>query len=262
MDVKYVKRLINSHKHQNKKIQYGDYIDKDLFKMLIKLIEIDRESCFAPTEFSPPIIMDYSVEMKCPQCRKYYIRKENKTSLFTIMVELHCGHNKYLCNDCQKIKDKEKAEIEREECKKYEERLSKIRKQGAINKLSETQKYIKNYLTIGTKWKNGVKINDKADNIIREAKCLNSDEIAEQIKDMNYQDFLSTPYWSGISLYAKKKAGFKCALCGSGGNLNTHHKTYDRHGYEHTQKVIDEDLIVLCHDCHKKFHDIADSRLT
>lgn len=71
--------------------------------------------------------------------------------------------------------------------------------------------------------------------------------------------FLRTPYWNAISLYAKSKANFSCQLCNSKENLRTHHRTYERHGYEHRDEVIKQDLIVLCDDCHSKFHDICEN---
>ena len=41
-------------------------------------------------------------------------------------------------------------------------------------------------------------------------------------------------------------------MCGSDKNLSTHHNTYENHGYEHKNEVINKDLIVLCQDCHNK----------
>ena len=54
-------------------------------------------------------------------------------------------------------------------------------------------------------------------------------------------------YFAAGSTY--RKAGFKCQLCGRKGDLNVHHNTYNSRGNENLK-----DLIVLCKDCHTKFH--------
>ena len=80
----------------------------------------------------------------------------------------------------------------------------------------------------------------------------NQDKIITYIKNMNYQDFLNTPYWVAIANQVKYEAGYRCSLCNSEYNLRTHHKTYSRHGEELSR--WDKDLICLCDNCHKTFH--------
>jgi hypothetical protein len=80
----------------------------------------------------------------------------------------------------------------------------------------------------------------------------NKEDIAQRIIEMPYEDFLQTQYWKIITAYMKNKAGDICK-CGSNANLNTHHKTYEHHGYE--IEYLD-DLVVLCGDCHNKEHGI------
>jgi DNA-directed RNA polymerase subunit M/transcription elongation factor TFIIS len=69
---------------------------------------------------------------------------------------------------------------------------------------------------------------------------------------MPYKEFLLTPYWKAISNYVRYRRECKCQLCGSVKSLNVHHRDYERRGqeYEHWQT----DLILLCNDCHSKFH--------
>lgn len=74
--------------------------------------------------------------------------------------------------------------------------------------------------------------------------------ITEIIKNMEYKDFLLTPYWQYIARY-KKESGCGCALCGSQKNLVVHHPTYDFHG-EEAENVYK--LTVLCSSCHSKYH--------
>ena len=79
-------------------------------------------------------------------------------------------------------------------------------------------------------------------------------EIKDYINNqMTYKMYLMTPYWQLVSNLARRKAKYKCQLCGSNESLNVHHKTYKHKGFE----IINmDDLIVLCQDCHQKFHEV------
>ena len=70
------------------------------------------------------------------------------------------------------------------------------------------------------------------------------------LKTMPYKDYLQTEHWQEFRKKALRKAGYKCQLCNNGGLLNTHHRTYENKGHE-----TYSDVIVLCQDCHGKFHD-------
>lgn len=68
---------------------------------------------------------------------------------------------------------------------------------------------------------------------------------------MRYQDFLKTRYWRVISQAAKKKTPY-CQDCFEYlQQLHVHHKTYVRRGLEW---LFPDDLIVLCHSCHRERH--------
>lgn len=72
----------------------------------------------------------------------------------------------------------------------------------------------------------------------------------QELKSMPYREYLKTDEWKSARGKALRKAKYKCELCFTKSNLNTHHKTYARRGEEETS-----DLIVLCEACHAKFHD-------
>jgi 5-methylcytosine-specific restriction endonuclease McrA len=74
------------------------------------------------------------------------------------------------------------------------------------------------------------------------------------IKDYkeNYKQYLETSHWKDVREDKLKEAKYRCQLCGSiDAELHVHHNTYERIGNEEMS-----DLIVLCKDCHKKFHNI------
>lgn len=71
-----------------------------------------------------------------------------------------------------------------------------------------------------------------------------------ELQAMPYQDYLRSPEWQTRRTRSLKLAGYHCQVCNASGViLNVHHRTYERLGYEY-----DQDLIVLCQDCHHTFH--------
>lgn len=66
---------------------------------------------------------------------------------------------------------------------------------------------------------------------------------------IDYYDYIESDGWREKADRAKLRAGMRCQLCNRYGTLNAHHRTYERLGNE-----LEEDLIVLCRDCHKMFH--------
>lgn len=68
----------------------------------------------------------------------------------------------------------------------------------------------------------------------------------------DYYMYIESPAWHEKAIKAKELAGWRCQLCNKEGNqttLHAHHRTYERLGFE-----LDGDIIVLCAECHAKFH--------
>lgn len=63
-----------------------------------------------------------------------------------------------------------------------------------------------------------------------------------------------SPNWKKASAECLLQYGYKCYICGSSTNLNTHHITYAHVGEEQPHE-----LICLCHDCHMKVHECKDA---
>jgi len=82
-------------------------------------------------------------------------------------------------------------------------------------------------------------------------------QVIQELRAMPYKEYLQTEHWQALRYDSLKRAGFQCELCASKGELHVHHKTYERHGYEYKK-----DLIVLCANCHAKFHNkLAEAQL-
>jgi len=191
--------------------------------------------CINLGETGTPIIL----EIVCPQCTGVENVKKSKTKLIEHLRDL-----KYVCQDC----------VDREKEKKEQERIESS-KNNKKNKESATNRYIESYLDHKKSWKESCKQKDRFNEVARNNYYIywvDWEAVKNCIQLMNYQDFLKTPYWKAIAAQTKYKAGFCCQLCNGKEGLATHHRTYENHGAEHAHL---EDLIVLCENCHSKFHD-------
>ncbi len=66
---------------------------------------------------------------------------------------------------------------------------------------------------------------------------------------MPYNEYLRTADWEQVRQRALARALNRCQLCNSAEQLEVHHRTYERRGYE-----WDEDVIALCGSCHTWYH--------
>lgn len=69
------------------------------------------------------------------------------------------------------------------------------------------------------------------------------------LKELPHDEYLQTDHWKAVAAKARKRANFRCAVCGSRDDPNVYHRTYERKGQEEP-----DDLVVLCRDCHMRHH--------
>jgi len=72
----------------------------------------------------------------------------------------------------------------------------------------------------------------------------------EALRTMPYSEYLQTDHWREVRRRAQKRAGFRCEICNNPEGIQVHHRTYERRGEERN-----DDLIVLCENCHRTFHE-------
>lgn len=257
MDKEFIKELLSTEDGTSEKlIKNGDFIDSELLGILGSATKKNLQKAFYLYKCGIPSgSYKYFVELKCPVCGSMHKKSVSKTKLMQILgYSSAYSQEKYIfhCDTCR-IEQEEKDRIEKEKQNKACEENAKIR----------TKNYIENYLNINKRFKKELPINEKIDFIMGSFYGYGfSDEVKKAILKMDYYDFLQTPYWDGIRSYKLKRAKYCCELCGGKGILNVHHKTYEHHGLEHLRSVTDKDLIVLCKDCHEKFHDkLADKEV-
>lgn len=92
--------------------------------------------------------------------------------------------------------------------------------------------------------------------IIKNHKYLSKQSIKQYLNSLPYKEFLRTRYWKIIRNIIIRRDGHNCMLCCNGNDLQVHHKRYFNKGVEYEH--LDE-LITLCSDCHKKFHNIPNN---
>ncbi len=73
--------------------------------------------------------------------------------------------------------------------------------------------------------------------------------VALGLRCIPYQEYLKTDHWKRMRDCRIHDFGGLCAVCCSGQGLEVHHRTYQNLGKEKEQ-----DLTVLCRDCHELFH--------
>ena len=69
-----------------------------------------------------------------------------------------------------------------------------------------------------------------------------------------YQIYLLSDHWKAKREQRLKYDGYRCLFCGSGDSLNVHHLHYNSLWNE----SVEFDLVTLCRDCHKRFHECID----
>lgn len=78
------------------------------------------------------------------------------------------------------------------------------------------------------------------------------------MNDAEYKEYLQTEEWKRIAQKRMEIDGFRCVACGCRGTarnpLECHHLSYNYIGREESR--IYQDLVTLCHVCHKNIHQI------
>jgi hypothetical protein len=75
----------------------------------------------------------------------------------------------------------------------------------------------------------------------------------EELRAMPYRAYLRTPEWQARRRVALADALHRCEVCNASGDLDVHHRTYERLAAEDKA-----DLTVLCRSCHGLFHEYRD----
>jgi HAMP domain-containing protein len=112
------------------------------------------------------------------------------------------------------------------------------------NTLDEVEQSAAAIRSMMERWAHRMDIDDAVlDSLVKKA-------IVRVLRAMPYDEYLKTDHWMATRIGALERAGHRCQLCNSNERLQTHHRSYERRGHEQP-----EDLIVLCADCHKTFHE-------
>jgi len=229
---------------------------KYTFELQMKLIELMRkfprrhiEQLFQ--KFTNGIdSFKFEVEFFCAgeECDKvFWLLMYKKAFLDYLQSYVKENVQRKFCSECQRIKKEEEKAKRKEENKFYLIEQKNIKTQILVS----TAHYIKYYLNPNRAWGNHLKPFQRR--MIIQNSCFNPKVVSRYCKQrIKYYDFLQTPYWKIVTYVKRKYANFKCELCNSSETPSVHHKTYENLGLEMWNL---NDLIVLCKNCHSKFHD-------
>ena len=144
----------------------------------------------------------------------------------------------------ERINNEDELKRKREEYDRIE--YEKQEREKTAQRFNNLKQYIQ------TRGSSGFGSPSKAINAIGSSLIPYNEEICQELKMMNYYDYLKTDYWWAVSNYVRYRANYLCSLCKSP-RTNIHHKTYEHRGKEH---IFMDDLICLCENCHQKQHSI------
>lgn len=71
----------------------------------------------------------------------------------------------------------------------------------------------------------------------------------DAIRGLKYTDYLESGEWYDMRTIAHALAAGRCQVCNGDKQLEVHHRTYERRGFE-----LPSDLTVLCRRCHGGHH--------
>jgi HNH endonuclease len=96
-------------------------------------------------------------------------------------------------------------------------------------------------------------VNDAFEKVVELAEIFEQDLLREErrweLRNRPYDEYLQTCEWYETRAAARVRAGERCQVCNRSGPLDVHHRTYERRGQER-----EDDLTVLCRECHELFH--------
>ena len=248
---------------RDKPIHSGDELDYDtLCKIALHAYQSkDIKEIFATNNGQP---CSYYTLAYCEACEDSGYRDVNKKQLIDFMVDVRENYKEIptelgvrpipkvpSCRICiEKIKQEKEAITSslRFSCSK--ENQTHLEKRIAEN----TKKLITVYLNSEYASTDLSKMRKFASDMDRCFYACDEEAFCKAAKEMNYKAFLKTLYWKICAYRARKKSGFRCAMCGASEKLNVHHSTYEFHGREHTTEGR-KSLTCVCQSCHAKHHD-------
>lgn len=221
-------------------IEENDVLTEEFFERMSKYPPSRVEKLFKRMK---PTSTMFALKLirSCEKCGKEVEKITSKTEVIKMLRK----EIKFECCVCI-AEEKERKKIE-----EYERKLKKEEEYEA-NLVENTCKYIEKFLTPESTWVKGIKNYDKLLSLRSISSC-DKKYIEDYIKQMEYKEFLKTPYWKAISEKVKIKSDFRCSLCNADKNLSVHHRTYSIHGNELDNM---QELICICQNCHEKHHDI------
>ncbi len=239
-------------------IEPADLITEEAVRFLSQYSAQQAQTLFKKSSDRPPLKWQW--EQRCPTCDVVWIAIGPKTDALKYIQfcglkpadKRGLGHGR----SHWKVEDAECVDCKRigKAIKEAEPKLRRMTNEELLqDRRRKSEQFIEWFLDAEKSWpgQSDMYGNFQGMHRILRQEC-DQDHIRDHIKEMDYNDFLQTPYWKAIAYECRRKAGWKCSLCSAKGTLHVHHRTYEIHGSEIDH--IEKDLIVLCKQCHETFH--------
>lgn len=231
-------------------------------------MEFDHETLVALSTLLPknkfiralfPVVdglpVDYICEIQCDRCdslKKTPLRKTQLIAYMECLRRIHEGTHRINYQTVATCEECKQAEVLAQK-QAWEARKAQFVQDIKRDSQKNTDYLIKNFLIVDGVPNEGFDWKKLAAQMKSLCATCNTDRLAEAIKELEYGEFLRTPYWKIVSFDVKSKHKFRCVMCDSNQHLQVHHKNYSLHGYEHTFEGI-RSLTCVCDDCHSKHH--------
>jgi hypothetical protein len=231
-------------------------------------MELDHETLVALSTLLPqnkfiralfPVVdglpVDYICEIQCDRCdllKQTPLRKTQLIAYMECLRRIHEGTHRINCQTVATCEECKQAEILSAKQKQESERFSYADK-FKVQKQSNTDILINSFLMVDAQPKKESDWKTVGEEMFRRLSLCENEALAEAIIELEYGEFLRTPYWRIVAYEVRKKHKFRCVMCDSNQRLQVHHKNYSMHGYEHTAEGM-RCLTCVCDNCHAKHH--------
>lgn len=199
--------------------------------------------------------MDFECEIQCDRCRslkKATLRKTQLVAYMECLRRIHEGNHKtnfQTVATCKGCKEAEALEAKQ----RYESERFSYSEKFKVQKENNTNVLINSFLMVDAQPKEDSNWKMAGEEMFRRLSMCDKEAVAEAIIELEYGEFLRTPYWRIVAYEVRKKHKFRCVMCDSNQRLQVHHKNYTMHGYEHTHEGM-RCLTCVCDECHAKHH--------
>ena len=197
----------------------------------------------------------YSCELLCPTCKTWREKKLGRSGVQKWISYYRSAKAKssysiweFECEGCEAAREEERRRsFDPDSTKKY---LARLRQEEIEKARQRTPAFVGMYLKPGWVWKPEIPEDQRFPMMTREP--VDDDAVAAAVRSMSKRDFLHSMYWQAVHSELMRRADGKCTICAQTEPLKICYRSYEKHGYEHTEDGLKE-ILCLCERCHNTY---------